>query len=213
MALLNDQIRKEVTSMLSDVSSPVTFKVFTQEMECEYCKETRELIEEVASLSDKLSVEIYDFVKDKALADELGIDKLPAAAIVGAKDYGIRLYGIPAGYEFGSLIEDIKLVAGGDSGLAPETRKMVSELTKPVRLQVFVTPTCPYCPRAVILAHQLAVESDLITSDMVEVSEFPQLAVKYQVMGVPRTVIDESIHVEGAVPEPMLMKEFAKLLN
>jgi len=64
-----------------------------------------------------------------------------------------------------------------------------------------------------MLAHQLAVESDLITSDMVEVSEFPHLATKYKVMGVPRTVIDETIHVEGAVPEPMLMREFAKLLN
>jgi hypothetical protein len=64
-----------------------------------------------------------------------------------------------------------------------------------------------------MLAHQLAVESDLITSDMVEVSEFPHLAVKYQVMGVPRTVINETIHVEGAVPEAMLMREFAKLLN
>jgi hypothetical protein len=59
-----------------------------------------------------------------------------------------------------------------------------------------------------MLAHQLAVESDLITSDMVEVTEFP-----HQVMGVPRTVIDETIHIEGAVPEPMLMREFAKLLK
>jgi predicted DsbA family dithiol-disulfide isomerase len=64
-----------------------------------------------------------------------------------------------------------------------------------------------------MLAHQLAVESDLIRSDMVEVSEFPHLAMKYQVMGVPRTVIDETIHIEGAVPEPMLMREFAKLLK
>jgi predicted DsbA family dithiol-disulfide isomerase len=65
----------------------------------------------------------------------------------------------------------------------------------------------------VLLAHQLAVESDLITSDMVEVSEFPHLAVKYQVMGVPRTVMNETIHIEGAVPEPMLMREFARLLK
>ncbi len=64
-----------------------------------------------------------------------------------------------------------------------------------------------------LLAYQLALESDLITADMVEVIEFPHLATKYQVMGVPRTVIDENIHIEGAVPEPMLMREFAKLLN
>jgi glutaredoxin-like protein len=141
MALLNDKIRKEVQSMLSDLPNPVTFKVFSQEFECEYCHETRELIEEVAAVSDKLSVEVYDFVKDKAVADALGIDKIPAVAIVGPKDHGIRLYGIPAGYEFGSLIEDIKLVSEGDSGLAPETRKMVASLTKPVKIQVFITPT------------------------------------------------------------------------
>jgi len=117
------------------------------------------------------------------------------------------------GMEAEGLIEDIKLVSGGDSGLSPETRKTVGGLTKPVKIQVFVTPTCPYCARAVMLAHQLAVESDLITSDMVEVSEFPHLGTKYEVMGVPRTVIDETIHIEGAVPEPMLMQEFAKLLN
>lgn len=64
-----------------------------------------------------------------------------------------------------------------------------------------------------MLAHQLAVESDLITSDMVEVSEYPELGAKYQVMGVPRTVIDETVHIEGAVPEPMLMAEFAKVLK
>lgn len=210
---MNDQIRNDVKAMLADLDAPVTFKVFTQEFECQYCKETRELVEEVAALSGKLSVEVYDFVKDKAVADGLGIDKIPAVAIVGAKDYGIRLYGIPSGYEFGTLIEDIKLASSGDSGLAPDTRKMVAKLTRPVRVQVFTTPTCPYCPRAVVLAHQLAVESDLITADGVEVVEFPHLATKYQVMGVPRTVIDEAIHIEGAVPEPMLMREFAKLLS
>ncbi len=64
-----------------------------------------------------------------------------------------------------------------------------------------------------LLAYQLAIESDLITSDMVEVVEFPHLATKYQVMGVPRTVINEDIHIEGAVPEPMLLRELAKVLN
>jgi len=141
MALLNEQIRKEVRSALADVANPVTFKVFTQAFECQYCKETRELIEEVASLSDKLSVEVYDFEKDKALADSLGIDKLPAVAVVGAKDYGIRMFGIPSGYEFGSLIESIKMVSAGQSGLSADTKKMVAKLTRPIAIQVFITPT------------------------------------------------------------------------
>ncbi len=64
-----------------------------------------------------------------------------------------------------------------------------------------------------MLAFQLAVASDLVSADMVEVIEFPHLANKYQVMGVPRTVINETIAIEGAVPEPMLMREFAKVLG
>lgn len=141
MALLNAEIRKDVKAALADVATPVTFKVFTQPLDCQYCKETRELVEEVAELSDKVSVEVYDFETDKALADSLGIDKVPGMAIVGAKDYGIRMFGIPSGYEFGGLIESIKLVSEGDSGLAPDTRKQIAKLKKPVKIQVFITPT------------------------------------------------------------------------
>jgi glutaredoxin-like protein len=141
MALLNAQIRKDVQAALADVHEPVVFKIFTQEIECQYCKETRELVQEVAELSDKLSVEIYDFVKDAAIAESLGVDKVPAVAIVGKKDYGIRMFGIPSGYEFGSLIESIKLVSEGESGLSAETKRQVAKLTKPVKIQVFITPT------------------------------------------------------------------------
>jgi glutaredoxin-like protein len=141
MALLNEQIREKVASMLADLKDSVTLKVFTQEMECQYCRETRELAEEVAGLSDKVSVELYDFEADKLAVDELDIDKIPAIAVVGVKDYGVRLYGIPSGYEFGTLIEDIRMVSEGDSGLSEATREMVARLTKPVRIQVFTTPT------------------------------------------------------------------------
>ena len=141
MALLNAQIRENVAKMLANLKDPVTLKVFTQEMECQYCRETRELAEEVAGVSDKVSVEVYDFEADKLAVDELGIDKIAAIAVVGAKDYGVRLYGIPSGYEFGTLIEDIRMVSEGDSGLSEATREMVARLTKPVRIQVFTTPT------------------------------------------------------------------------
>ncbi len=141
MALLNEEIRKDVASMLADIKTPVTLKMFTQEEDCQYCKETRELVEEVAALSDHISVEVYDFDADKLAAAELGIDKVPAVAVVGAKDYGVRLYGIPSGYEFGTLIEDIKMVSAGESGLSEATRATVAGLTQPVRIQVFTTPT------------------------------------------------------------------------
>ncbi len=141
MPLLNDQIKNDVREMLAEVKNPVTLTVFTQSFECEYCKETRELIEEVAALSDQLSVEVYDFEKDAGKAGEFGVDKIPAVAISGAKDYGVRLYGIPSGYEFGSLLEGIKLVSEGKSELSEGSRKMLAKLTPPVHIQVFITPT------------------------------------------------------------------------
>ncbi len=141
MPLLNDQIRNDVREMLAEVKNPVKLTVFTQSFECEYCKETRELAEEVASLSDNLSVEVLDFEKEAAQAASFNIDKIPAIAITGTKDYGIRLYGIPSGYEFGSFLEAIRLVSEGESGLAQSTKQMVAKLKEPVHIQVFITPT------------------------------------------------------------------------
>jgi glutaredoxin-like protein len=199
------------TSLLN----PVKLVVFTQEFECQFCAETRQIAEEIAGLSDLISVEVYDLVADKAQAELYGIDKIPATILLrvedgGDKDYGIRFFGIPSGYEFTSVIEDVIDVSKGESGLQPKTKEVVADLTEPVHLQVFVTPTCPYCPQAVRLAHKLAIESDLIKADMVEAIEFPQLSNKYHVQGVPRTIINETVHQEGAAPEPMLL---AKLLE
>jgi glutaredoxin-like protein len=199
----------------TELVNPVKLLMFTQTIECQFCAETRQIVEEVAELSDKITAEIYNFVTDKAMADLYGIDKIPAIAILRVengedKDYGIRFYGIPSGYEFTSIIEDIMDVSRGQSGLMPKTREALVAITEPVHFQVFVTPTCPYCPQAVRLAHKLAIESSMIRADMIEAIEFPHLSNKYSVYGVPRTVINETVSQEGAVPEPMML---AKLLE
>ena len=216
MSLLNDSVRQQVRDEFAKMSSPVKLVMFTQEFECQYCKETHELVEEVAALSDKISVEVYDQVTDKEIAEQYNIDKIPAVAIVAdgedAKDYGIRLYGIPSGYEFSTLIADILMVSSRDSGLSESTKQYLGELESPLHLQVFVTPTCPYCPPAVRLAHMMAMESDMVVGDMVEATEFPHLSQKYQVMGVPRTVINESTFMEGSAPEAMLVSKVKEAL-
>ena len=205
MALINDKDAKAVREKLAKLSHPVTLAVFTQEFECEYCRQTRELVEEVSKLSGgKVTIEVYDLVKDKAKADEMGIDKIPAVAVLGGKgeDHGIRFFGIPAGYEFSSLLESLDMVATGDSGLAPATREKLKALTSPLNLQVFVTPTCPYCPKAVLTAFRFAMESNKVHASMVEASEFPHLANRYQVSGVPHTVIGDGPQAMiGAYPE------------
>jgi glutaredoxin-like protein len=211
--LLNKEIAEQVKQELADLAGPVRLVMFTQEFECDYCAETRQLVEEVAALSDQLMAEIYNFVIDKEKAEELGIDKIPAVAVIGAEDYGVRLYGIPSGYEFTSLLHAIRTVAAGKPELTEETLATLAELTEPVHIQVFVTPTCPYCAGSVVLAHQLAVASPMVRADMVEATEFPQLAIKYQVMGVPRTVINETVHIEGAAPEPMVLDKVQEVLE
>ena len=214
MALLKDKDREYLQGEFSKrLKNPVRLVVFTQTIACDFCEQTEQIAEEVAGLSDLISVEVYNFVNDKSVADQYGVDKIPALVVAGEKDYGIRFFGIPAGYEFTSLVEDIMMVSSGDSGLSAETKAAVAGITAPVHIQVFVTPTCPYCPGAVLLAHKLAMESDKILGDMVEATEFPHLAQKYNVMGVPRSVINEKTHIEGAVPEAMLIAQLMESLG
>ena len=114
-------------------------------LECEFCGQTRELVQEVAALSDKVTVEVKDFIADADDARKYGVDKIPAVVLISdgetPKDHGIRLYGVPAGYEFSTLIEDLRMVGSGDAGLKPETVNALATLTRPVHIQVFVTPT------------------------------------------------------------------------
>jgi glutaredoxin-like protein len=212
MPILNDEIAGQVKEQFADLAGPVRLIMFTQTFECDYCAETRQLIEEIAELSDQLTAEIYNFVTDKEKAEEMGIDKIPAIAIVGAEDYGVRFYGIPAGYEFTSLIHAIQTVADGKPELSEEAKQMLGRLTEPVHMQVFITPTCPYCPQSVMMAHQMAIASSMVRADMVEAQEFPHLSIKYQVMGVPRTVINETTHIEGAAPEPTVLEKMQEAL-
>jgi glutaredoxin-like protein len=214
MQYLNKKIIKELKDTFKGLKKEVTLKFFTQEIECRFCKETRGLLQEISEVTDKIKVEIFDFIKDKDIADEYGIDKIPATVVLSDEDKGIRFFGIPSGYEFGSLIEAIKLVSTGDNTISEETKKFLDSLSKDVHLQVFVTPTCPYCPGAVILGHQMAYYSPKVKSDMVEATEFPELSVKYSVMGVPRTIINESEFQEGAAPEQLLVEKIkASLAN
>lgn len=215
MPLMDDNTREQVREMLSDLTGSVKLLVFTQQFECQMCAETRQIAEEVAELSDKITVEVRDFVSDEALAQQLHIDKIPAIAVLGAddRDYAIRFFGIPSGYEFMSLLESIQLVSKGETQLSDETKAYLDALEGELHLQVFVTPTCPYCPRAVVLAHQLAYASDKVRADMIEANEFPHLSMKYNVMGVPRTVINEDSFLEGAAPEAMLMAKVQEALS
>ena len=185
MPLLKERDKKLLKARFSrDLANHVRLIVFTQEFECEYCRVVRELMEELAELDERIRVEVYDFKADRELAERLRVDKIPALLLFGEREYGIRFFGIPSGYEFTTLIEDIIDVSRGSSRLSPQVKERVRSIDKPVHIQVFVTPTCPYCPMAVRAAHQMAIENPMITADMIEALEFPHLANRYQVMAV-----------------------------
>ncbi|RKX70982.1 glutaredoxin [candidate division WOR-3 bacterium] len=199
--MFSDEDRRIIIGRFERLEDPVTIINFTQRLECQFCQPTEELLTELAALSDRIQLKIHNFVEDKELAETYRIDKIPATVILGEKDFGVRFFGIPSGYEFSSLIDAIVDVSRKRTDLSDDTREKLSGLNRPVHIQVFVTPTCPYCQMAVRLGHQLAIESDWITADMVEVTEFPHLGQKYQVMAVPKIVINDRISFEGALPE------------
>jgi glutaredoxin-like protein len=182
--------------------NPVKILVFTQEVECDFCANTRQLVQELAALSDKITVEVYDFVAD-AEAKEYGIDKIPALAIIGEKDYGVRIYGIPYGYEFQTLVNAVINVSKGKTDLSEKTKAILGEVKSPVHIQVFVSLTCPHCPAAASIAHKLAIESDLIRADVIDGGEFPHLVQKYAVISVPKVVINDKIEFVGAFSEDL----------
>jgi glutaredoxin-like protein len=180
-------------------------------VECENCKDNRTLMEEISILSDKINLEVYDFLKDKDKVESFKIDKIPANIIQGEIDYGIRFYGMPAGYEFATLLETMKLVSNRDSGLSSEIKEKLKALNKPVDIKVFVTLTCPYCPQAAITAFKFAMESSLITAETINAQEFPHLSQRYNVFAVPKVVINETVQFEGAIPETMFLEKIMNL--
>jgi alkyl hydroperoxide reductase subunit AhpF len=142
MALVTEEIAAQLKGEFAQLANPVRLAVFSQALADPGSEQVRRLVEELAALDSRLSVESYNFVLDQEKVEALGIARIPAIAILGAeKDYGIRMYGLPSGYEFGSLVEAILDVSRGDSGLSEETRAALKELARPVHIQVFSTPT------------------------------------------------------------------------
>ena len=209
MALLSEQDRQTVRGHLAVIEDPVRLLFFTQTFGApDTVMIAKQVLDEIVSLNDHLSLEEVNFVLEQDRARQYGVEQIPTIVLLkGDQDTRIRFLGAPAGYEFMSLIEAVILAGTSDSGLTPESRALVAtHVTTPLEIQVFVTPTCPHCPRAVTLAHRLAVESPLITASCVEATEFMDLSRKFRVTGVPKTIVNGSIEILGALPEDQFVR-------
>jgi len=209
MALLSEQDRQTVRGHLAVIEDPVRLLFFTQTFGApDTVMIAKQVLDEIVSLNDHLSLEEVNFVLEQDRARQYGVEQIPTIVLLkGDQDTRIRFLGAPAGYEFMSLIEAVILAGTNDSGLTPESRALVAaHVTTPLEIQVFVTPTCPHCPRAVTLAHRLAVESPMITASCVEATEFMDLSRKFRVTGVPKTIVNGSIEILGALPEDQFVR-------
>ncbi len=207
MGLISGGDQEKLKEAFGEMRRPVRLLFFTQTLGGETCLQTKQILDELPPLSDKITIEEVNFVLEGEKAAQYEIDRVPAIAVVGQdaagaeRDSKIRFLGTPSGYEFMSLIQAVLLVGGRPSSmLSEESLKLVAAVTTPTKVRVFTTPTCPHCPRAVAVAHEMAFANPNITAFAVEATEFPDLARRYQVTGVPKTVVDDAVEILGALP-------------
>jgi alkyl hydroperoxide reductase subunit AhpF len=154
--LLRESDRAQLRQAFEQLQNPVKLIFFTQALDCDYCPLTQQVLEEVVELSDKIQLQTHNFAIDKEQVAKFKIARVPAVAIVRVeptlvladgkeatreRDYGIRYYGVPAGFEFAAFLSDILDVSRGESGLTAQSKAALAQLKEPLHLQVFTTPT------------------------------------------------------------------------
>ena len=144
----DEKVAGEIKERFSEMVHPVKLVVFSQALQHPESEEVKRLVEELGTLDPRIIIDAKNFVIDAAHAESLGIERIPAIAIVRAgidgaadHDYGVRFFGLPMQYDFGVLIDGIVDVSKGDSGLEPATIEALNALPKPIHVQVFSTPT------------------------------------------------------------------------
>ncbi len=211
MAFLNDDIRKQISEIFAPMEKEVKIVVFTEESGCESCEDTKGYMEEMAELSEKISLEVLDAQKDAARAGELGVEMVPAIVLLDetGKDLGVKYYGIPAGHEINSFITGVLEVSGVGEALPQEIVERIEKINTPVNIKVFVTLSCPHCPGAVAKAHKIAMLNPMVNAEMVEANTFGELSNRFNVSGVPKIIFNEGPDLVGNQP----LEEFLKTIE
>jgi glutaredoxin-like protein len=202
MALLPDEIKKQLSETFESLGSNVKIQFFKSKDKCNLCEETEALLKEVTELTDKVSLNILDFDEDKELADKYGIDKVPGFTLLKEDDSltGIKFYGPPAGYEINSFIFGLLETSGKEQEVPKELEEKIKAIDKKVNIKVFVGLSCPHCPGAVIAANKLALLNPNIDSEMIEASLFDDLSNEFGISSVPRIFFNDKNDLLGAQP-------------
>ena len=174
--------------------------------ECAYCEDVKTLLQEIASLSERLTLTLHDIEAEPDAAKALNVDKVPATVIRGKDNRPLRFFGVPAGTGFTNFIETVVEAGTGLVALQPETVRQLRKLKQDVHLQVLVTPACSFSPTVARIACKLALQSVRIKLDVVEIAEYPNLLQRYNVRVTPTIVIDDDLVLPGTLTEHDLVE-------
>jgi glutaredoxin-like protein len=185
----------------TNLEGRVRLVLFTARDGCLYCAQTGKLLEEVASLSDRIELEVLDKDAERGRAEELEVETAPTTVVIASN--GARLYfvGMPGGRQLKVLVEDIMDASSGQARLDKQVGAVIGQVRSKTVIKVFVTPFCPYSPQVVRSAHRFSMQNQLIRAEMIETIEFPEIVRRYGIVGVPRTVINEVVGFDGAPTE------------
>ncbi|MCK5064918.1 MAG: thioredoxin family protein [Candidatus Fermentibacteraceae bacterium] len=213
MALLSDSDTKEIKKIFGVLSNTVYLRAYTQNLNCPTCSDTEIILKELDALSDRLNLTFLNLKTEAEQALKDGVDRAPAIVVSDGTHSRVKFFGTPSGYEFSSLLTCILDAGGSEEPLTKDTTDFLDVLETDLSMQVFVTPTCPHCPGAAVLASRMARYSKKINSAVIEANEFPELSSRFNVQGVPRTVINEKFYAEGSLPESMMIQALQKVLK
>ncbi len=221
MALIDEKTQQQVRERLAEsLSGPVELRLYLRPdtgrlilpggVGCQTCEVTEELARAlVEAAPDKLQLTVIDISEEPG-----GVDAVPTLTVARPGEQSrITFQGLPSGYEFATLLDAIERVSGTGNELSPDVAEQLAKLASDVEVMVFVTPTCPYCPGAASMANRMALASPKVRSRVVEANEFPELSDRFQVQGVPRTVVNRSGAFVGALPEAMFVESVLKLAS
>ena len=198
---MDDSTAEKVKEKLENMTGEVELLLFTTDKDqCVHCNDIEKMATQIGAISDKLKV-ISGLDLNSKEADNYQVDKHPAMVVKGVNKGKIRYFGMPMMHEFLPFIDTIVDASKGDHGLGEASVEKISKIDRPIHIQVFTTPTCPYCPAMARYAHKAAMINENITGDMIDAMEFIDLSQKYRVSSVPRTIINDKTDLVGAQQE------------
>jgi alkyl hydroperoxide reductase subunit AhpF len=208
--VLSREAKKDVEERLSGLKRPVSLAVFTQDVECFACKETRSIAEGLAEMSAKVMVECADFRANGSIVRKFAAERIPAV-VVGSKEGTMaHFYGVPSGYVFASLVEAIRDAANGPA-LSDESKAWIDSLESGLRLEAFVSPSEPSGASMISLIHRMSLYSSGVLAAAVSLPDFPHLAVKHKVADVPSVFSGGKLVCSEALSEKAFLQKLKQM--